>query len=377
MFGSRGNSKLSVAFDIGTSSVSAIVFSSHGHNDYKPSIHNLFRAPGILHMEVDAETLRRQAVKGVRSLIPSISKATNHAPEKIILGLSAPYYISSTKILRKERKNPTESIQPAELDDLLKEGVDAPLAIFTRVALTSLVNGYSVANAVGTCGKTLEIQVRFDATTESLRQDLEAPFQSMGLKSSIVFAAVPNAYYYALRDVADLATGVLLIDVGGEMTEISSITDGALRDVQAISEGTHTLMRRIAETLHISLNDADFLLKNFSEGKLEDRQKDSVARCIEAGMAGWQDSLSTLFENYAQQAPLPLHIVLCGGGARIAQYRDVLKTCLSGRQALSSASISVMNSEALKEQFEDFRYIEGPEDLGLACLALLSTREIL
>lgn len=369
MFGANKNSHVSIVFHIGTSSVSALAFSIHKEGGTrKPSIRNILRSSWEVKMAVDADMLHRQILESMRSLVPAILKEAGHVPENILIGLSAPFYSSWAAVRTLERKNPQQVIEKSELDAVLQQESDK-LVIFARIPQVTMVNGYRIKNPVGAKGKTIQVQIRWEATTSDLYKDLIAPFEALRLQDRVACASVPNAYFHTMDNGASPADAMLYIDIGGEMTNIFMVRDHILSDVLLIPEGSHSLVRRVADMLHRPLNEAEFLVKRFCEGTLGESEQPAVADSIAAGIDEWKQQVDTGLKNYSANALVPSRALVCGEGAYISKYKEAL--------ILPELIVNALKPEALREQFHDFGYVRGEEDVSLLCLALLSTKEIL
>lgn len=369
MFGANKDSQPSIAFLIGTSSVSALIFTVHKESrGSKPSIRNILRSSWDIGTGMDADKLHRRILESIRSLIPAALKEAGHAPQNILIGLSVPFYSSWAAVRTSERNNPQQTIEKSELDAILQQESDK-LVIFSRIPQIMTVNGYRIVNPVGSKGKTIQVQIRWEATTSALHKDLLAPFETLRLQDRVKYVSVPNAYFHALRDVTDLGDAVLYIDIGGEMTNVFMIADHVLSDLLSVPEGICSLVRRAADMLHRPLDEAEFLIKRFSEGTLGESELSAVANAIVAGMEEWKRQITAGLINYSANAPLPSRLLICGEGARLSQYKEAL--------ASSEYTVNVLKPEVLREQFHDFGHVQGLEDVGLLCLALHSTKEIL
>lgn len=384
LFIKKHDKKIGVAFDIGTSSVSAAVFSYTRSTPCRPHMIAVHRMAIDSLSDITADSLRRTVARYLKNLLGKVHESIGtRAIERITFGLAAPFYVASTLKLKHTRTNSALSITTEELQSILAEGEknflgshtrgsDTSLALFTKMPLKAFVNGYRVPRAVGTKGKTLDVTVRYEATTHAFTEELTAPFQALHTKARTRITTIPLAYVQILRETMHTDDGIVIIDIGGEITEISIVSDGILQHVVSIPAGVSFIVRRIAEALRIPYADARFIIRRFTEQTLEAEKTVVVANIITQAVADWQDTCIKEFDAYAAEDTLPARILLTGGGALLSTYRNVFTPTFLERIAMpGTSSINVAKPEGLRDRFEAFSAFGGPEDFGLACLVLV------
>lgn len=381
-----------VAFDIGTSSVSAVVFSTQRHHaeHSRPAVHGVHRSFIESSLGVDPENLPRHIISNLHHILSKVEEQLKGLPKEIVIGLAAPYYVSRTLTVSSERKGIRDPITQAEIDRMLRKGennfkksvgmgMQEQYNFFTRRPLKILVNGYRVSQPVGLTGELLEVFARYEATAAAFKNRLLQAFQSFKLDAAHVhLTSMPTAYFHTLKHIMDLEEGATLIDIGGEVTEISIMHGGILQYVISIPAGMNVLIRRVAELLNVTFHDALFIVKRYAEHTLEEAKSVLVTPLIEAAVADWKSALSDEMVTYAEGRDISPFIFLTGGGAILPVYQGAFTSnFLKKILPFGEATITSIKPEALRELFSSYCCFGGPEDFGLACLALLLSQDVI
>lgn len=372
-FRNRGKTYTSIAFDCGTSGVRAslLSYASTGSGE-KPTVTQVIRVPFDVTEYIDAPILRRRTWDGMRRILEQIPK--NYHPKNIVIGLSSPFYIAKTSRITRERANPQQPITTVELEALISHGKSMfmketvqhtgghAVTIFNTMFLKTYVNGYRTPQPIGTGGKVIETYLRLEGTTEQLHHDFTHFFSNIFPDSLMHLVSIPTANYYALRSVLDSESGFLLIDIGGEVSDVSLTVHGVLERVVTMPLGNNTFLRQAASLFGISVSDALFLVRRYSENTLDEKQKQRLSPLVEDFRKMWQARLMIVLEQYAKNYEIPPHILLTGGGSLVFG-KDILAP--QKNISISLATPALMDARFAKHLFG------SQSDFGLACLSLL------
>lgn len=386
-FRNGGKTYTSVVFDCGTSGVRAslLSYASTGSGE-KPTVTQVIRVPFDVTEYVDAPILRRRTWDGMRYILEQIPR--NYNPKHIVVGLSSPFYIAKTLRITRERVNPRQPITTKELEALISHGKSVfmeetaqhtggqAVTIFNTMFLKTYVNGYRAPQPVGTGGKIIETYLRLEGTTEQLYHDFTYFFSSIFPGSLMRLVSIPTANYYVLRSVLDSETGFLLIDIGGEVSDVSLVVDNVLERVVTIPLGNNSFLRQAASLFGMSLSDVLFLIRRYSEHTIDEKQKQRISLLIEDFKKMWQARFMIVLEQYAKNYEIPPHILLTGGGTFVFGKDILSQDFLRGVAFQKNSSISLATPVLIDARFT--KHLFGSQsDFGLACLSLLSAEGIL
>jgi cell division ATPase FtsA len=383
-FWQRQPARFGLALDIGTSSVSGALFSFHKSHTAspRPYVHEVYRSLLDTSAGIDAHMLSRHAIRGVREVYEKSLKKSKVPPEEIIVGLSAPFYISKSVRISKPRKDPDSLITQQEIEDLtmraeadIRKSLDVhmgnDLEFFTKSPGKILVNGYRMPDPIGKNGQTIEVVTRLEANMRSFREKIEEFLRGHRRETRCTFTSIPTATFRVLNGIMDTEAGMVFVDIGGEITEVSAIQDRALESVVSIPTGSGAIIRKIAESFHLSFHDALFTLRRYTENTLEDALTRRIEVVVESAVSNWRLAVSRELEQLFRGGFSPEHIVLSGGGSLLLKYKRGFPQGVFRTPAQRDIPVSVIQPHAIQEFFENPSYFMGPEDFGLACLTLL------
>lgn len=372
-----------LAFDLGTGSVSAVLFSLPANTKYgKPKVERVYRSYFDITEDLYKDRLTKRTMHGMRELLEQGLKNSPVPLESVIIGLSAPFYRAQIMHIVKDRDNPTHPIQTSELQHMiriaeenLRQDIHMPkeraIRFFTKQNTATLVNGYLVANPIGVAGRHIEAIIRLEAIAISFATGLLQVLDRVRPRAHIEVTSVPSALLNALCLVANVTQETLILDIGAEITELSNISRGNLEKVVSLPIGSASIVRFAAEALGINFYDALFLLRRFSEGTANTDLIPHISKIVDSSLAQWKDLVAHEIQLNTQGRQPPQRVLLTGGGSLLLKYKDVL-----GDQVLKpllgrNAEVQILQPASLQDFFEDATLFNGPEDFVLASLTLL------
>ena len=129
-----------------------------------------------------------------------------------------------------------------------------------------------------------------------------------------------------LGDDLDSSFSGIVMDVGGGTTDIAIVDDGGVEGTKMFSIGGRSFTNQIANKLGLSFEDAEKLklLADSPNMKPEIRHKfdQAIARNLEV----WQSGVELALEEFDQVETMPGQVLLCGGGASLAEIPEILAT---------------------------------------------------
>ncbi|GEM_PF-7103261 len=370
-----------IAIDCGTSGVRAALYSHEGAGPrVRPAVSRVMRLPFDVAAYGAADMLQRRTVDALRRIFEQIPARTNVSA--ICIGLSSPFYISKTMRAVRQRAHASSLVTRLELDALLSETAagcardlfpdmpESEIHLFNRFIVKTLMNGYIVSEPVGKAGKTIEMHVRFELTTRKVYHELTRHAARAFPAARIRACSVPAAYFYALTDHFDGEEGFLLIDIGGEVSDVLLVENGALERVFSLGLGTNLFLREVAALLHISLPDAAFIVRRYAEHMLEENRLQQLASLIASYQKTWQARFNAIWERHAKDREIPPRILVTGGGV-LPFHTELLAQLPTSQIPATVVMPSILGASFTGHQFG------GMSDTALACITLLCARGVL
>ena len=384
-FGKKGRVIKSIAFDCGTSGVRAALF-SYDKKDVltKPEVLDVIRVPFSSATQIDAHYLRRKTKESIRHILKAIPALFQ--PEEVIMGLTTPYYVAKTIKIAKQRADERSLITGEEFSQIqleaqrtfeeeMQKRMSGDILIFATLLQKIFINGYRIEHPVGNAGKIIETSFRFEATTKEIHEDFTNILAHHFHNASIRFFSIALANVYALRATQEEDQGFLLIDVGGEITEVALASEGVLEQVTSLPLGHSMLVREVAGLPGLSFPDAMFIVNRYTEKTLESEKQKKFMPLFAEFQSSWRKKLLAILAVYAQQYEIPAHIYFSGCGVlpfhKDIFSEDVFRSLLYGKNPV----VEIATVETLSRQFGKQSF-ETPMDFGVASLALLGARTV-
>ncbi len=125
---------------------------------------------------------------------------------------------------------------------------------------------------------------------------------------------------YALSKCLSVTEGyenVILIDIGGETTDVGVIFGGGLVATRTLSLGGRHITRAISECFSLSIEDAEEKKLMYTLGTLSVEESASIRDCIKDSLDLWLSGLEVLFLDFNGIKTFPSKIVITGGGSSL------------------------------------------------------------
>lgn len=255
---------LVAALDIGTTKIVALV----GEVDVDGHIYV------IGHGEAPAEGLRRGVVVNMEKTVAAIRKAIDDAQmisgteiDKVTTGIAGEHVrsINSHGVIAVSRTD--NEITPADVNRAI-EAARAVAIPVDREIIHVIPQEYNVddqsniKNAIGMTGIRLEVEAHIVTASVTTAKNIYRALERSNLSvEHVVLESL--ALSNVLLNENETDSGVVLVDIGGELTNISIFFDGAIRHTAVVPLGGRNITNDIAIGLRTSPFEAENLKVGF------------------------------------------------------------------------------------------------------------------
>lgn len=344
MFFSRPKeTKNILVFDIGSSSVNSFLVRSS--KDAGPELLANTRVTLPLLDNLDLEHLERHTRKAVREISEHFRKDFSKTPPDLIFAvISAPWYFCETKIVKLARREPfiiseelVSSLVADELElfkpraqekfSMLAEEIE----ILESEAMRFTVNGYHLKSPFGKKTTQLELALYASAARKNFLSTLREIWRHFFGEISVEVGSEPLALFRVLSEMVNPQEGFVLVDVGGEITEVYLVRGGVLENVIAFNWGGNLMIRRLASLLKVDLGEALSIFKTKVRGELNPALDEKIVPALKGVCSQWQGFLAESLSGLGKNEPLPQTLLLLGGAAG----SEALKSCATAQELAS------------------------------------------
>lgn len=394
MFSLFGNSKEEVAavFDIGNGSVGgALVKLSSAH---PPIILYSHREPiGIL-SHVTGKRLESRMLKLLRDVAEHIAKdGLSHIRMNYfgptIRGVhcvyASPWYVAETKTVSSELDRP-KAVTQAYIDSLLQKeqeafeqslrsaegGAMAEAKLIERKVIDVRLNGYSVADPVGQEAKTVELSFFTSFVSEPVLKEIELLLRRVFNYRKIRHHTFALAGWEAVLRTFPEPSDFLLLDVTGEVTDLTLSRNGVLTETASFPTGRNTVIRHVAKELGVEQDIAasyvSMHLKNAAERKFAEK----LSSLLAAAREDWKARLVDCLRDLSKRHTLPKTAYVTADADLAKLFSDALGTDMPIELAIpgNAFATSVLGAEALGSHYHVVDGVPNDSFLGLESLYL-------
>src|SRR3989344_682560 len=324
MFGkssTKVKEKLAVVFDVGSASVGGALFSVQDQG--VPKILYSVREPITLEQEVDADRFLILTMNTLEIVASKISKAGVGAPDKVFCSLSSPWYISQTRVIKLKKNTPfvftsklADELIKKEISIFREEHMDKyfkagnPVRSIELKNIKTLLNGYETSTPLNQKVEEVEMIVFISMSGEEVLKKMEDTIDKHFTHKNIIFSSFAMASFTVVRDIFIHQDHFLLVDVAGEMTDISMVKKGVLRESVSFPIGRNFMIREAASLLSCSLNEAESCISLFKDGHASLETQKKVEPVISKLKREWLEKFQESLANLSSDISIPATIYL-------------------------------------------------------------------
>ncbi|MEI6843376.1 MAG: hypothetical protein WCK48_02630 [bacterium] len=309
----------------------------------------------------------------------------------ILISFSSPWFILQSKDIHLEQDK-TFIITQSFVDDVLtkeemmfkkelleqskKNGLNEKYVIVDKNIVHCKLNGYTLRINIGKKTKAFDAFLCLSAIPEiTLNKIISTVHRYTNTdEEKISIHAFPLVSFLVIKDIFHYEDNFLIMDVAGETTDITLISDGTLKKTMSFPLGRNFIIRQITKKFDCSPQIAESMLHMFNSGEADEPVSKSIEEVLANIETEWaiyiEDTLATL----SPQMILPPNVYLTVDTDVSKFFIDSLKLPKSDRTSLFRKNIQVvhMNSELMTHVTE--KNPLAPQDEFIDILALFFSK---
>lgn len=300
---------LALIYDIGSSSVAAALLETN--KDGIPKIIFSLREPIVFEEKINAERFLFLTLKSLETLNSKLAIKGIGKPSKICCTLSSPWYASQTRTIKFEKNTPFVFTSKLA-DDLIKKEIsifeeeninrfsDSPdkARMIEFKNMKVMLNGYPTPDPFNKKAKKVEMVIFVSMSGDTLLKKIENSIFRHFHNNDIKFISFSFASFTVARDMFIHKDNFILVDIAGEVTDISMIKKDILSDSISYPLGRNFIIREVANSLNCSLSEARSYLSLFKDGHateaVERKLNPIITKLKNEWTTGFQQSLISI-----------------------------------------------------------------------------------
>lgn len=333
----KDKKELALIFDIGSSSVGGAIFEI----DKKgiPKIILSIREPIILEDKIDIDRFLILTIKALDIVASKICMMSVTRPSKIFCILSSPWYISQTRIIKIEKNIPflftskiavdliQKEVSILEEENLVKFSHDnnkVRLIEFKNMKI--MLNGYFSPNPFNKKTKKLEMTIFVSMSGEQILKKIEETVSRHFNSSDIKFSSFAMASFAVARDMFVQQENFVLVDIAGEVTDISIIKKDVLNGSISYPLGYNFMIRNVANSLNCTLGEAKSFLSLLKDGHAEESVEKKIGPIVDKLKIEWLKGFQESLVNLSEDISIPATIFITVDQDLVNFFGDIIKT---------------------------------------------------
>jgi len=381
---SQTKDELVLVFDIRSSSVGGALF--YKTSSGAPKIAMSVREPVAFEEKVSVDRLLSLTIKSLEVVAKKLSTSGLGAPSQVFCVLSSPWYISHTRVINLKKDTPfvftsklSNSLIEKEVGLLEEEYMQKYEHVGTNLRPIELknikisLNGYETSNPINKSTSELSMTIFVSLSSEDFCKNIEDAIKKYFHVADIKFCSFTLASFAVVRDMYATEKNFLLINIGGEVTDISMIKDSSLRESTSFPLGENFLVRGVSSGIGLGLNEAKSFVSLFKDGHASDSTAKSMDSIIMKLRADWLKSFQESLANISNDISIPSLIFLFTDGAFTNFFSDLIKseqfnqyTLTESKFQISPLSVENLHDIALFDKSTPFDSFLGVETVYIS-----------
>lgn len=284
-FFSTKKSKIAVTFDIGSSSVGAAVFLLCP--DQKPRMIYSDRQDMVFQQELEYGRLVSSMIEKLTDVSEKALRAcgSQGGEKSVYCFLASPWYASQTRISKKTFKTPIK-VSKKLLQEMYKKEADTfreteitrmgdDVEIFEIENIQTKLNGYETADPYDKEASEVQIALYVSIAPSKIADTVRDRVTKKFHHPIPELRAFPFASFIVTRDFFH-EKNFLLLDISGEVTDVSVVRDNLLQETASFPCGKNFLLRKLSSALRCSPEEAISTFRMSKAGLLEDSAQKKV-----------------------------------------------------------------------------------------------------
>jgi cell division ATPase FtsA len=350
--GSKENSEFVLVFDIGSSSVGGALF--YMEQSGIPKIIFAVREPITLEADIEPDRFLSLTIKALETVANKVSKAGVGAPKRIFCVLSSPWYVSQNRIIKLEKNSPfvftikladdliQKEIELFEADHITKYSqAGSPVRAIELKNIKTMLNGYETSQPLNQKTKELEMTIFISMSPESVLSGIEQAIQKHLHFKAIKFSSFAMVSFAVVRDMYPGESDFLLMDIGGEMTDISMVKKNIFRESISFPIGVNFIIRGVSSALGCSIDEAQSLIYLFNDGHAEEGVVERVGLVIKELKEVWLKKFQESLANLSHDISIPATIFMAVHKDLAEFFSQTMKTEQFNQYTLTESKFKI------------------------------------
>jgi len=341
-FGRKEKEELALIIDIGSASVGAAIVRILPNE--KPSI--IFVARDEMVFQEDLNIARFRAgmahslsnvLKVLLSHLPKIQeKSKEKSITRAYVTFASPWHASETRTISSEQEKSFRMTREI-LDRIVRREVESferagfathignDLETIERHVMRIALNGYETNNPFGHEARSLHAGIFLSVISRATLDEVSRIIKSIFFVDNISFHSFPFVAFDVVRGFVDAPERFLVVDIGGEVTDVSVVSDRILLETTTFPVGKRTIIRAVSRSLKTTADEALSLIRLSSEKRLSNSIDGRVGKNLFDAGNTWVSSFEAALSQIATRIGIPSTLFLSADDDSLSYFSGLVK----------------------------------------------------
>jgi len=301
--------KTIAVLEIASASIGGLLFQQNKSGKLK--IISLTRVPLNFLFDINFDVFWRCAQASFKKVLEILLKDYPCGPDACFCVFLSPWFLSQTKVVNIKKEKAFEitndffnTLMKCEKEDFKNKD-----KIEHEIVRTEL-NGYCTKLPIGKIAKTVKLYIYMSWGIGNVKEKIEERVLKNFGDIPLSFGTFPLVAFHVLSSIVNVQEGLILVDIGGETTDISLIRRGCLEETISFPRGKNFLLRKIASGFKTFPEEANSILQTYLRGHSFKNNTEKISQIIERVRNDWSNFFELAIKNISEKSPLPQKLFL-------------------------------------------------------------------
>lgn len=357
-----GSGELAAIFDIGSGSVGYALARIGGRPGLSGGAALSIEAAGRAEMsfasEPEAERFSAEMLKALAEAAGALLKSSPEAPHKIFCILSSPWHVSQTRVISYKKDKPfvfhdfmLEEIVKNEEENFLKSVAFSPGEkgrVIENKAVKVRLNGYETFTPYGEEAKAAEVSCYLSAAGENILSKITDVLEKRLGYAPIEFHSFSMAVFSVMRDISRSSGAFLVVNVGGEVSEVHFVKENILLESASFPIGWNYFLRRLSPAFRSP--SAASLARLAGEDAITPKEAESFSRASSSVKESWLGYFRKALVAMASEFYLPETVFLIAEKSVLSPVAEAIREEKFSQMAFTESPFNILR--VTPESFE-------------------------
>ncbi len=327
-------------FDIGSGSVGGAITRVPNNNTGTgtPTIIKSARTEIDFHDELDFNVFLEDMLKALKATATSLYDSKMGASDEIVCVLASPWYLADTRVVKMTRdhsfifttKLADEMLEKEMVNlqaeyDIQYSGAHSTPDMIEHHIMSVALNGYHVVEPIGMQTRSVEMNMFISLSPKLCLDKIRTTLSGVFHHIPVSFTSFAVCSFLAVRDRYVTPDSYLLLDIGGEITDVAIVTKGILQCSLSFPFGKRTFFKYMSTKLEIESRDAVELFSLYSTNTLSESRRKKVEPLFKSIENSWGEAFRSCIGTLPHVLTLPSTIFVTADQDIRSWFVEVIK----------------------------------------------------